>query len=114
MTDSSTQPTDESASSADHIEGEDTFDRLVDNEARVLVDFYADWCGPCQLMAPIVDELAAETEVPVAKVDVEKLPQVATRYDINSIPAFIVFEDGAVEEHLIGMQDKETLAQAIE
>lgn len=114
MAENSSHPTDSPVSSAEHIEDVETFEKLITSEDRVLVDFYADWCGPCQMMAPIVDELAAETDSPVVKIDVEQLPQIATRYDVHGIPAFIVFDNGEVTEHLIGVQEKETLAQSLE
>ena len=99
---------------AEQIETEAAFDRLVANNPRVLVDFYADWCGPCQLMAPTVDELAAERDTPIAKVDVDQLPQIATRYEVRSIPSFILFEDGTVDERLVGMHEKSALNEIIE
>jgi thioredoxin 1 len=114
MADRSTHATDSPASSAEHIENKETFDQLLTDEERVLVDFYADWCGPCQLMAPTVDELAAESEAAIVKVDIEALSQIAARYDVSSIPTFLAFEDGTVEEQLIGMQEKERLAQTVE
>lgn len=111
MTDSPNRSTDGSSLSAVHIEEVDAFDQLITNNERVLVDFYADWCGPCQLMAPLVDELAAESDSAIVKVDVEALPQIATRYDVRSIPTFIAIEDGAVETRLVGMQERSALAR---
>lgn len=98
--------------SAEPIEAIDTFDRVLTNEDRVLVDFYADWCGPCQMMAPMIDELAAESDEAVVKVDIEALPQLAARYDVNSIPTFLVFENGEIADRLVGMQEKSTLEQS--
>ena len=114
MADDTTQPPNRSSTSAEHITDVSSFDRLIENEERVLVDFYADWCGPCQLMAPTVDELATETDAAVVKIDVEAVPEVAARYDVNSVPTFLAFGDGAVNDRLIGMQDKSKLAQTID
>ena len=99
---------------AAHVETEAAFDDLLDTEATVLVDFYAEWCGPCKVMAPTVEELAAEVKATVVKVNVEELPPVAARYDVKSIPAFVVFEDGEATERLVGMQEKSDLRGAVE
>jgi len=114
MSENSTRTTDETSTEARHIVSEDTFDRLLADEKRVLVDFYAEWCGPCNIMAPTVDEFAAETGAEVVKIDVEELPEIATRYDVKSVPTFIAFEDGEVAERLIGLQEKASLADAVE
>jgi thioredoxin 1 len=99
---------------AAHVETETAFDDLLDTEETLLVDFYADWCGPCRMMAPTVEELATEVEATVVKVDVEELPPVAARFDVKSIPAFVVFEDGAETERLVGMREKSDLRSAVE
>jgi len=98
---------------ASHVETEAAFEDLLETEETLLVDFYADWCGPCQMMAPTVEELAAEIEATVVKIDVEKLPPVAARFDVKSIPAFVVFEDGQETERLVGMQEKSDLRGAV-
>jgi thioredoxin 1 len=99
---------------AAHVETETAFDDLLDTEETLLVDFYADWCGPCRMMAPTVEELATEVAATVVKVDVEELPPVAARFDVKSIPAFVVFEDGAETERLVGMREKSDLRSAVE
>jgi len=104
---------DSSEVTAVHVETVDSFEQRIAEDGRLLVDFYADWCGPCQMIAPTVDELAAESEATVAKVDVEALPQIAARYDISSIPTFLVFDDGEVVDRLVGMKEKKTLAAAV-
>jgi thioredoxin 1 len=96
------------------LESQEAFEHLRTNSETLLVDFYADWCGPCQLMADVVDELAAETDAPIATVNVETLPAVANHYDIRGIPAFVVFEAGEATDRLVGMQDKATLRELIE
>jgi thioredoxin 1 len=97
-----------------HVETEATFEDLLETEETLLVDFYADWCGPCRMMAPTVEELAAEIEATVVKIDVEELPPVAARFDVKSIPAFVVFEDGEETERLVGIQEKSDLRGAVE
>jgi len=97
-----------------HIETEAAFDDLLETEKTLLVDFYAEWCGPCQMIAPTVEELAAEVAATVVKIDVDELPPVAARYDVKSIPAFVVFEDGEETDRLVGMQEKSDLRAAVE
>lgn len=106
--------TDSSAPTARTVREIDRFDRLVAESDRVLVDFYADWCGPCRLVESTVDELADESGADVVKVDVEAHPQLSARYDVKKIPTFLAFENGSVVERFVGMQNKETLLEAIE
>ncbi|MEF8859898.1 MAG: thioredoxin family protein [Halolamina sp.] len=101
--------TEQSAAPAREITDEETFDRVVDSEERVLVEFYADWCGPCQMMTPTVEELATETEGAVVKVNVEELSLVAFRYDVESIPTFLGIHDGDVIGRRTGVQEKQEL-----
>ena len=86
---------------------EDDFDDTVlKSSVPVLVDFYADWCGPCKMVAPLVDELAHAHigKLLVAKVDTDRAPEVASRYDIRSIPTLIIFRDGEEVERSIGFE----------
>jgi thioredoxin 1 len=79
----------------------------------VLVDFYADWCGPCKMMAPIIDDIAKEFEgkLIVGKVDVDANPQLCTKFGIMSIPTIIVFKDSQPVKQLVGYQGKEILVK---
>lgn len=70
----------------------------------MLVDFYADWCGPCKLLDPTVEQRPPETDVTVATVDVEESPSIASRYDVQSTSAFVVFEDGRPADRGVGMR----------
>ena len=79
---------------------------------KVLVDFWATWCGPCKMMAPVVEEIAKDVtdeNIKVGKVDVDENPDLAVEYGIMSIPTFILFENGQEVEKLVGMQSKEKL-----
>ena len=84
---------------------------VLQSQIPVLLDFWADWCGPCHMAAPIIDEIAAETEgkVKVGKVNVDTDIELAQRYRIASIPTFLVFKNGELAEKAVGLQSKEDL-----
>jgi thioredoxin 1 len=91
------------------------FRQLVLNaEVPVLVDFYADWCGPCRMIAPALEELASETtEAKVVKVNVDQNPRLAARYGISSIPSLLVFQDGEVVRQQVGVANMAQLRSLI-
>ncbi len=90
------------------------FENLSKNHLT-LVDFWATWCGPCRMMAPIVEELAAETEgVTFAKVDVDQNADIAIGLGIQAIPTLILFRDGQAADRTMGVQTKETLKAMID
>jgi len=76
-----------------------------------LVDFYADWCGPCRMIAPIIEELSTEFsgKAQIAKLDIEKAQEVTSEFQVTSIPTIILFKDGAEIKRIVGLRDKETL-----
>jgi thioredoxin 1 len=87
----------------------------VTSEGVTLIDFYADWCGPCKAIAPIIEELAEEvSDARVVKVDTEESPDIAVRFGIRSIPTFIVMKDGVVVDKKIGGVGKNVLLELIE
>lgn len=80
-----------------------------------LVDFYADWCGPCKMMSPIVDEIADErTDVTVAKVNVDESSKLASRFGVVSIPTLIIFKDGKEAGRIIGFKPKAAILAEFE
>jgi len=94
---------------------EANFDSLVlKSDVPVLVDFYADWCGPCRRLTPILEELARETpDAKVVKVNVDHSPNLAAEYGVDSIPSLKVFKRGVVTDQLVGLANKSQLRSLI-
>jgi len=91
------------------VDSAEHFAETVSGHDVVLVDFYADWCGPCKMLEPTVEALAAETDAAVAKVDVDAHQGLAAEYGVQGVPTLLLFADGDVAEQMVGVQRKEAL-----
>ena len=92
----------------------DNFDQVRNNEGIALLDFYADWCGPCRMVLPIVDEIASEREdLFVGKINVNDNPDLAREFGIVSIPTLIVMKDGKIINRSSGAKNKEKILEMI-
>ncbi len=86
------------------------FDELKSSAKPVLIDFYADWCGPCRMVSPIVDEIAAESDdYVVAKVNVDDEPELANMFGVSSIPMLVVMKNGKVVNQAVGARPKDQI-----
>jgi thioredoxin 1 len=97
-----------------HVDGQAELDELVAEYEVVLADFYADWCGPCQMLEPVVETLAAETDAAVAKVDVDANQQLAAAYGVRGVPTLVLFAGGEKVEEVVGVQPEEQLRSLVE
>jgi len=97
-----------------HVDDQSQLDDVVADHGVVLVDFYADWCGPCKMLEPVVETLAAETDAVVAKVDVDASQPLATAYGVRGVPTLVLFADGEQAEELVGVRGEAELRGIID
>ncbi len=92
------------------------FDKIIsETNGYVMVDFWAEWCGPCRMLSPVVDEIAqARPDVTVGKVNVDENPDLASRYQIMAIPAVLVFKDGALVANSVGVKPRAALESLLQ
>lgn len=89
-------------------------DEVVNNKETVLIDFWATWCGPCRMLSPIVDDVAAtHPELKVGKVNIDEQPDLANQFNVMSIPTLIVFKDGQKVNESVGLVAKEKIEELI-
>lgn len=88
----------------------DNFEKIKNSSGTVLLDFYADWCGPCMMVSPIIDEIAVErADLAVGKINVDASPELAAKFGVYSIPTLVVLKDGRVHRQATGARPKEAI-----
>jgi thioredoxin 1 len=104
------------AQSIDVLTGTTFDEEVASSEVPLVVDFWAEWCGPCRMVAPVLEAIAAEHggRIRVAKLNVDDAPDVARRYEIMSIPTLLVFQDGIPKKRLVGAKGKAQLVSELE
>ena len=86
---------------------------VVKSDKTVLLDFYADWCGPCKMLSPVLEEISNETDIKICKVNVDENQALAIEYKVMSIPTLIVFKEGKKELVSVGLKSKEEILEMI-
>jgi thioredoxin 1 len=93
---------------------EESFSQSVASKNIMIVDFWAEWCGPCKRLSPILDEISSEYNIEIGKVNIDDYPELASKYNISSIPAIIVFEKGIPVKNIVGAQPKHKMIKELE
>ncbi len=97
------------------ITSENYKEEVLNSEKPVLIDFYADWCGPCRMMSPIIDEIAVQLgeKVKVGKVNVDENQDLAMEYGVMSIPTIVIRKNGEISKTFVGVRDKNEILEAL-
>ena len=97
------------------ITGENFEEEVLKSNKPVLIDFYADWCGPCRMMTPIIDQIAEEMtdKIKAGKVNVDENQELAMRYGVMNIPTIVIIENGEVKNTLVGVRDKNEIKEML-
>ncbi|SEK49937.1 thioredoxin [Haloferax larsenii] len=104
----------ESPSEPVYVNGVSELNDTVSKYDVVLVDFYADWCGPCKMLEPTVEQLAANTDAAIVKVDVDKNQELAAQYQVRGVPTLLLFADGEPAEQIVGVRGYDDLEGLID
>ena len=95
---------------------EENFEReVLNSDKTVIIDFYADWCGPCKIMSPVIDKIAEENAetIKVGKINVDENQELAMKYNVMSIPTILIFKNGNISKTFIGVISKQEIEEAI-
>ena len=96
----------------EHIKSEKEFDKVIEND-KVIIDFYAEWCGPCKMLSPILEKVSKEEKLTTYKVNVDEVEDVARRYGIMSIPTVIIFSKGEEVKKNVGFMGEDELKEFV-
>ena len=100
--------------SAIHINSENYQNEVLNSEKKVLLDFWAPWCGPCQMVLPIIEEIAAErTDIKVGKINVDENIELAKQFKVMSIPTLVVMENGQMVKRVVGARSKDEILELL-
>ena len=97
-----------------YIQSDDELTNLIENDGVVFVEFYADWCGPCKMLEPVLETLAEETAATVVKVDVDDHQDIAADHGVRGVPTMELYADGELVEQFVGVRQEDELRQLIE
>lgn len=97
-----------------HLTDENYYDTIGSTQGVVLVDFWAEWCGPCMSLGPILEEISQEENIIVYKVNVDECPQISSDFSITGIPMVYVYKDGVIVDSILGLSDKSTYVDLID
>lgn len=97
------------------ITSENYKEEVLGSDKKVLIDFYADWCGPCRMMSPIIEEISEELEnnIKVGKINVDENQELAMKYGVMSIPTLVIIDNGQVIKSFVGVRDKNEIKEAL-